>query len=189
MKVVAEITMSIDGFIAGPDISNENPMGLNGPLLHQWIFDKATDEDREWLRELTDQAGAVIMGNHTYQTAIDEAWEGKCPFSVPVFVLCHQEPAKKIEGFVYVTTDAADALKQARKTADQKNVWIMGGAKTIQHYLRNNDIDQLRLHIVPLLLGKGTRLFGEGQELTELELTFVSHTQGALHGVWKVKKG
>ncbi len=188
-KVIAEITMSLDGFIAGPGISKELPMGENGPLLHEWIFDKATDADREWLEELTTNAGAVICGHRTYETAIDDAWEGTSPFAVPTFVICHIAPAQKVEEFIYVTTGIEDALQQARHTAGNKNVWIMGGASIIQQYLKVNLVDELRLHIAPVLLGSGTRLFTDNDPMpTVLENGSVSETPGAVHGVWRLNK-
>jgi dihydrofolate reductase len=188
-KVIAEITLSIDGFIAGPGISKELPMGENGPLLHEWIFDKATDADRKWLEELTNNAGAVICGHRTYATAIEDAWEGANPFSVPTFVVCHAAPAQAVEGFVYITAGIEPALQQARQTAGDKNVWIMGGASIIQQYLKANAVDELRLHVAPVLLGSGTRLFTDNDpQPTVLENVSISETPGAVHGVWRINK-
>jgi dihydrofolate reductase len=188
-KVIAEITMSIDGFIAGPAISKEQPMGENGPLLHEWIFDKATDDDREWLEELTNNAGAVICGHHTYDTAIDDAWEGANPFAVPTLVVCHAAPAQAVEGFVYVTGGIEPALEQARQIAGNKNVWIMGGASIIQQYLKAGLVDELRLHIAPVLLGRGTRLFDDKDEqVTVVESVSISKTPGAVHLVWRINE-
>jgi len=186
-KIIAEITMSIDGFIAGPGISKEQPMGENGPLLHEWIFDKATTADRKWLEDLTNNAGAVICGHHTYATAIDDAWDGACPFSVQTFVVCHSTPPQLVQGFVYITTGIEGALEQARAAAGDKNVWIMGGANIIQQYLAARLVDELRLHIAPVLLGRGTRLFTDNDsQVTVLENVEVVRTEGAVTGVWKL---
>ena len=134
-KIFAEITMSLDGFIAGPGVSNQQPMGANGDKLHEWIFGKATDADKRWMDELLQTTGAVITGNHTYITAIDEAWGGGSPFIVPAFVLCHVVPSKQVAGFSYITGGIREALKQAKETAGEKNIWIMGGASIIQQYI------------------------------------------------------
>jgi dihydrofolate reductase len=98
-KVIAEITMSVDGFIAGPGISSKDPMGRNGERLHEWIFNKATEADKAMIADLKNNTGAVITGNHTYTTAIDEGWAGTSPFVVPAFVVCHTAPAKKLKAF------------------------------------------------------------------------------------------
>lgn len=188
-KIIAEITQSLDGFIAGAGISKEIPMGGNGELLHDWMFDKATDADRKWLEELTATTGAVILGHRTYDTAIEDAWGGATPFEVTAFVVCHTAPAQKIEGFVYVTTGIEDALQQARQTAGDKNVWIMGGASIIQQYLKANLVDELRLHVAPVLLGRGTHLFTDKDPMmTMLENVSVVQTPGAVHGIWTINK-
>ena len=188
-KVIAEITMSLDGFIAGPGISSKEPMGTNGQRLHEWIFGKATDTDKALLAEVMNSYGAVITGNHTYSTAIDNAWEGVSPFTVHAFVLCQNVPPKKVRGFSYVTNGIDEALNLSRKTAGEKDVWVMGGAGVIQQYINAGLIDELRLHIAPLLLMKGTRLFENGSVgPIELIREPVIETPGALHTVFLVKK-
>jgi dihydrofolate reductase len=189
-KVIAEITMSLDGFIAGPGISSKDPIGRNGERLHEWIFNKATETDKAMIAELKKSIGAVITGNHTYGTAIDtdKAWAGTSPFDVPAFVVCHTAPAKKVEGFVYVTGGIVETLELARQTAGEKNVWIMGGANIIQQYLCARLIDELHLHIAPILLMQGTRLFeNTGNEPVELIKDLVTETPGALHTVFRFK--
>ena len=119
-KVIAEITMSLDGFIAGPGISSKEPMGTNGQRLHEWIFNKATDKDKEMMAELMNNTGAVITGNHTYTTAIDEAWAGASPFDAPAFVICHTPPVKN--RWIYICYNGIhEALELARQTAGEKN--------------------------------------------------------------------
>ena len=188
-KVIAEITMSLDGFIAGPGISNKEPMGTNGQRLHEWIFDKATEDDKEMISGVINSSGAVITGNHTYTTAIDEAWAGASPFDAPAFVICHTAPEKKVEGFVYVTSGIVEALELARQQAGEKNCWIMGGANIIQQYIKAGLIDELRLHIAPILLASGTRLF-ENTGIGPVDLTkdAVTETPGALHTIFHFKK-
>ena len=188
-KVFAEITMSVDGFIAGPGISSEQPMGINGPKLHEWLFAKATDADKQWLDELVKTSGAVITGNHTYRTAIEDAWGGESPFIVPAFVLCHTAPAKTIKGFEYVTGGMHEALKKAKEAAKEKNIWVMGGANVIQQYIKAGLVDELRLHIAPVLLVQGTRLFDNiGIDPIELIKQKLTDTQAAVHAVFRFKR-
>lgn len=187
-KVIAEITMSLDGFIAGPGVSNKEPMGTNGERLHDWIFNKATDADKAMIAEIMNSTGAVITGNRTYTIAIDEAWAGASPFDAPAFVVCHVSPLKKMKGFVYVTGGIVEALELARQTAGE-NVWIMGGANILQQYLEAGLVDELHLHIAPILLMQGTSLFENiGTEAIELIKEAVTETPGALHTVFHFKK-
>ncbi|MEI9809229.1 MAG: dihydrofolate reductase family protein [Bacteroidota bacterium] len=188
-KVIAEITMSLDGFIAGPGITHKEPMGRNGQVLHEWIFNKATEADKKWLDELMYTTGTVILGHHTYSTAIDDAWGGGSPFSAIAFVLCHSLPAKPVRGFVYVTGGIEEALIRAKGTAAGKNIWVMGGASVIQQYVKAGLIEELRLHIVPVLLMEGTRLFENiGCDPVEWIKEPVTDTPGAVHIVLRAKK-
>ena len=140
------------------------------------------------ITDIMNSTGAVITGNHTYTTAIDDAWAGASPFDAPAFVVCHSAPAKKITGFVYVTEGFAATLQLAKQTAGEKNVWIMGGANIIQQYLDAGALDELHLHIAPLLLKQGTRLFENiGTEPIELIKNFITETPGALHTIFHFK--
>ncbi len=100
--IVLDITMSLDGFIAGSNISSSLPMGENGLRLHDWIFDRKTESDAKILGDLVASTGAVIVGRTTFDTAIDEAWEGSTPFEVPAFVVSHRDPERQIDGFKFV---------------------------------------------------------------------------------------
>lgn len=161
-KAVLEITISADGYIAGTGVSEEQPLGVNGPLLHEWLFDKQTPADAELLRHLMNTTGAVILGHRTYRTAITDAWGGETPFAAPAFVICHGEPLITANGFRYISTGLTDALAQAKAAAGSKNVWIMGGASIAQQFLEKGWVDALHLHIAPVLLGNGTALFAPG---------------------------
>jgi dihydrofolate reductase len=188
-KVIAEITMSLDGYVAGAGISSKQPMGTNGEKLHEWLFNKATEEDKQWADDLQKSSGAVIAGNHTYTIAIDDAWKEISPFDAPAFVVCHSLPQKQVDGFTYVTAGIHEALKFARETAGERNVWIMGGANAIQQYVKAKLVDELRIHIAPVLLMQGTRLFDNiGDEMVELVKKSVTETPAALHLVFSFKK-
>ena len=181
-KVVLNITMSLDGFIAGPGISKEHPMGKDGPILHDWIFDGKTEIDSSLLKEVVESSGAVIVGSRTYVTAIEDAWGGTSPFEVPAFVICHHLPEVIAQGFTFITNGIGAALDQAREIAGDKNIWVMGGADIIQQFLNAKLVDSLDLHIAPVLLTNGTRLFDHIKpDKIGLEKISVIDTPAATH--------
>ena len=188
-KVIADITMSLDGFIAGPEISRQHPLGKKGERLHEWLFNNKTAADTAILDELTANAGAVIIGNRTYTTAINDAWEGVSPFNVPAFVICKTIPDTAVYGFTFVTDGIAPALKKAKAIAGDKNVWVMGGANIIQQYLKTGLADELHIHIVPVLFLQGTRLFDHLKSARiELKKLTVINTPAATHFQFEVLK-
>ncbi|MGW1958083.1 dihydrofolate reductase family protein [Streptomyces sp. NPDC001920] len=172
-KVICDITISVDGYSAGLGQSEERPFGDDGgdgtgERLHAWMFD-TPDENRAEVEQLG-AAGAFIMGRNMFgpvRGEWDRRWNGWWgdlpPFHAPVFVLTHhaREPQPMDGGttFVFVTDGIESALAQARAAADGGDVGIQGGATTINQYLAAGLVDELRLHIVPLTLGAGTRLF------------------------------
>jgi len=172
--------MSLDGFIAGRNISEHLPMGENGILLHRWIFDQHTEVDKKILSDLVENSGAVILGSRTYNTAINIAWEGQSPFDVPAFVLITAEPVVEKPGFTFVREGLRSALMQAQDVAKGGNIWIMGGANVIQQFVNENLLDELHVHIAPILLGRGTPLFS-GSTNTALTRFNTIDTQGATH--------
>ena len=188
-KIIAEITMSLDGFIAGTGITKNNPMGEGGQRLHEWLFKSKTRTDELLLKDITDNSGAVIVGSRTYTTAIEDAWNCESPFTVPAFVVCHQVPGIKVEGFTYVTDGVANALNKAKAAAGNKNVWIMGGANIIQQYLQLKLFDEIHIHIAPVLFTEGTRLFDLiGKERIELNKLKTIDTPAATHIYYEVLK-
>ena len=187
-KLVVDITTSLDGFIAGTGISNDLPMGKNGELLHHWIFKDKTELDSSILYRLVESTGAIILGNRMYSTAIDIAWGGVTPFAAPSIVMCHREPEKKVQGFEYITSGMHDALLHARKQAGEKNIWIIGGANVIQQFFKAGLVDLVNLHIAPVLMNQGTRLFDVNEnELTRLKKMQVLETPGAIHINYHIK--
>lgn len=184
-KVICGITMSLDGYVAGANMTEENPFGHISPLLlHSWQFDEAEKhkEEREYLRSV---AGANIMGRNMYGPAgaeYDKKWKGwwgeEPPYHAPVFVLTHRprEPVVMKGGttFNFVTNGIESALRRAKEAAGSKPVLIAGGADTVNQYLAAGLIDELWLHIAPVIIGKGAKLF-EG--VTELGMEPLScHT-------------
>ncbi len=179
--------MSLDGYVAGPNITKEVPMGEGGEQLHDWLFGGQTERDEQVQKETSRTAGAVIVGGGTYNLAIKDAWGGKTPFSVPAFVLVEDMPDFTAEGFTFVLDGIESALTQAREAAGTKNIWVMGGANLAQQYIRAGLLDELQITIAPVLLGKGLRLF-EDTGAAKLEHVSVVQTPAATHLVYKVVK-
>jgi dihydrofolate reductase len=196
-KVVADITTSLDGFVAGPGDGPELPLGEGGERLHEWVYDLASwrephgleggerNQDSEVLEEAFSTAGAVIVGRRMFDNA--HGWGENPPFHMPVFVLTH-EPREQLakEGgttFTFVTDGVGRALHREREAAGDKNVNVGGGANTIQQFLHAGLLDELQVHIAPMLLGAGVRLFDEpGPEGTlELERTRVIDSPRVTH--------
>jgi dihydrofolate reductase len=186
--VYVDISMSLDGFIAEPN-DDVNP-------LHEWLYGLkgfrephgmeggTTDPDSEVIDEAMNRSGAVILGRRMYELA--GGWGDNPPFHKPVFVLTHQarEPLVKKGGttFTFVTDGAASALAHARAVAGDRDISIGGGASTVQQYLGAGLVDEMQIHIVPVLLGVGIRLFeGIGSALVKLETTRVIDSPAVTH--------
>lgn len=165
-QVTCDLTMSLDGFVAGPNQSREAPLGEGGERLHRWQFEEPEANAAERAGILA--AGAYIMGRNMFAGpgAWDEDWRGwwgeEPPYHAPVFVLTHspRRPLVMQGGttFNFVTDGIESALAQAREAAGSKDVAIAGGAQTARQYLLAGLIDELRLHIAPVVLGAGERL-------------------------------
>jgi dihydrofolate reductase len=182
-KVICHQAISLDGFSAGPNQSLENPIGEGGMRLHEWMFATAAwrrmqdmsggseGPDSAIVEEIasSDQVGATIMGRNMFAAGRgewDPAWKGwwgdNPPYHHATFVLTHhpREPVPMQGGttFHFVTDGIESALRQARAAAGGKDVQIAGGASTVQQFLRAGQLDELYLHIVPIVLGRGERL-------------------------------
>jgi dihydrofolate reductase len=163
--------MSLDGFVAGPDQSPEDPLGKGGERLHEWFFgaDPAS-ADMVVAEGFGDGVGAFIMGRNMFgpgRGEWDRSWNGwwgdNPPYHTPVFVLTHheREPVEMEGGttFHFVTGGIEPALAQARAVAGDADVMVAGGASTVQQYLVAGLLDEIYLHIAPIVLGAGERLF------------------------------
>ena len=188
---VESFSISLDGFGAGPDQSLDNPLGIGGPDLHQWLFptrtlqralfdkDGTTGVDDDFATRGFQNVGAWILGRNMFAPTrgpwTDMSWKGwwgdSPPYHVPVFVLTHHaRPPIEMQGgttFHFVTEGIHEALDRARNAAAGKDVRIGGGANTIRQYLRERLIDELHIAISPVLLGRGEPLF-EGIDLRAL---------------------
>ncbi|MBI1881233.1 MAG: dihydrofolate reductase, partial [Chloroflexi bacterium] len=174
-KVALNMSMSLDGFIAGPKVSVELPMGEGGLRLHDWLFNTSASEvDAEVEREILATTGAVVLGKRTFD--VGEGPWGDTPFPVPCFVLTHQareKLVKKSGTFTFVTDGIESALQQAKAVAGEKNISLMG-ADVAQQFLRAGLLDEIQINLVPVLLGDGIRLFDQlDAEQIELERTRV----------------
>jgi dihydrofolate reductase len=186
--VYVDISMSLDGFIAGTnddvDPLHEWLYGLKGFREPHGMEGGTTGPDSEVIDEAMKRSGAVIVGRRMYELA--EGWGDNPPFHKPVFVLTHRarEPLVKEGGttFTFVTDGAASALAQARAVAGDRDISIGGGASTVQQYLGAGLVDEMQIHIVPVLLGAGIRLFeGIGPGRVKLETTRVIESPVVTH--------
>ena len=183
-NVIFDMSMSLDGFVTASNVRPEEPLGDGGRRLHEWAFGD-DEHNRELLAEAVNFVGAVIAGRHTYDLSIP--WWGADgpagPARVPVFVVTHAEPEEVPEGGVYtfVTDGIEGALEEAKAAAGDKYVAVMG-AEIGQQFIRAGLIDEISIHLVPVLLGSGTRMFEHlGGEHIQLETAGVIETQEATH--------
>lgn len=188
-RVVLDVSMSLDGFIAGPNISVELPMGEGGERLHEWLFNSSpSDVDAEVEREMRETTGAVVLGRRTFDVGVG-AWEDT-PLPVPCFVLTHEpleERAEKSGTFTFVT-DVESAFQLAKAAAGEKDVRLMG-AEVSQHFIQAGLVDDMRIQLAPELLGEGRRLFDNlGTEHIELERTTVIESPYVTHLRFRVVK-
>jgi len=178
--VIFDTSMSLDGYLAAAGRTADEPLGPGGEQLHAWTSDTA------YLDRAVADLGAVIAGRVTYDTSLP-GWGTDGPSGDarrPVFVVTHQAPPSSPEGGVYrfVTDGIESALRQARTAAGDKIVCVMGGADLGRQYIAAGLVDELSIHLVPVLFGSGTPMF-EGLNLghVALELTDTAQTDGTLH--------
>jgi dihydrofolate reductase len=209
-QLTLDISMSLDGFIAGPNPTVEQPLGEGGEGLHEWVFGLKswrephglaggdTNADDEVMRESFAATGAVLMGRRMFSGGegpweddpmADGWWGDDPPFGVPVFVLTHhaRETVEKQGGtsFTFVTDGPEAALERAREAAGDRNVAIAGGAGVVQQYLRAGLLEELQIHVVPVLLGGGVRLL-DGLDPLQLEVTRVVESPAVTHLKYRV---
>jgi dihydrofolate reductase len=206
-KIFADISVSLDGYIAGPNPTLKEPLGQGGEQLHEWVFKLAawrkphgmtggeTNSDSAIMEESTANTGAVIMGRKMFSGGTGpweddpnpDAWWGENPpFHVPVFVLTNhaRDMVTKDGGttFTFVTDGIQSALSQAKSAAGDKDISIAGGADTIQQFLTAGLLDELQIHVSPVLLHGGTRLLDniDGVKLEKIRVIdapLVTHTK------------
>jgi len=183
-RVRLDISMSLDGYVAGPDATLEAPLGEHGERLHEWVYGLksfrathgmeggAVNADDEIVAESLASTGAVIMGRRMFsggagpwdQDPNAAAWWGdEPPFGVAVFILTHHARATEHKAggttFVFVTDGLESALEQAHAAAGDKDVLVAGGGDVARQFLRAGLLDELQIHLAPVFLGAGVRLF------------------------------
>jgi dihydrofolate reductase len=205
-KVFTDITMSLDGYVAGPNVRVEEPLGDGGEGLHEWMFGLAswqemqrqsggeTGPEDDMVRATRARTGATIMGRRMFHPASGDwgddpdrgPWGDNPPYHHPVFVLTHHArpplPMKGGTTFHFLTDGIESALEQAKAAADDKDVHVAGGAEAVQQFIRNGLLDEIRVHIVPVLFGEGRRLFDHlGTGRIGLERVDVIDSPAATH--------
>jgi dihydrofolate reductase len=196
-KVVAGITTSIDGYIAGPNDGPGKGLGEGGERLHYWVFGgpwtyddeakgEATGEDAAWLAEVMERVGAVVGGRWTYEAA--RHWGDENPWGLPVFIVTHR-PEEEPEGgaFTFVS-GVEEAVERAREAAGDKDVHVMGGAEIIRQALAAGIVDELSIIIAPVTLGGGKRLFEGFSQSLDLEHLGVRQSEFATFIDYRLKR-
>jgi dihydrofolate reductase len=206
-KLRSDISISLDGFVAGPNQSEEYPLGEGGERLHDWVVPLAAwreshgyeggevNESARVVEEARENVGAALMGRNMFGPPSggpwdDGQWTGwwgdDPPYHYPVFILTHhpRDPLEMEGGttFHFVTDGIESALDQAREAAGAKDVTIWGGAQAVNQYLAAGLLDELELHVVPVLLGDGARLFDNlGDAEVKLEQVRAVEAPGVTH--------
>jgi dihydrofolate reductase len=199
----AHMSISLDGFVAGPDQSTDNPLGRGGMAMHQWHFDAEKpghEIDARWTEALLRPRGAYVMGRNMFGpvrgpwSSYDGDWRGwwgdEPPYHAPVFVLTHyeREPVEMAGGttFHFVTGGIRQALELAREAGDG-DVDIAGGASAVRQVWAAGELDELTLDITPVLLGTGERIFDPGVT-GALEQVEVEHSRWATHVRYRIPR-
>ena len=204
-KVHVDMSMSLEGFVAGPNAGPHNALGDGGHRIQQWMYDLEswrerqsreggqTNQDDEVSKERFARTGAYVMGRRMFDEG-EVGWPDPPPFRAPVFVLTHQgrEPWVR-QGrttFTFVTEGIESALEQARAAAGEKDIQISGGADIVGQYIDAGTVDELQIHLAPVLLGDGVRLFDriDTEDAVELEVTRVIDSPRVTHLRYRVVK-
>jgi dihydrofolate reductase len=195
-KVLAAITTSVDGYIAGPNDGPGKGLGEGGERLHYWVFGgpwtyeggprgEATGEDAAWLEEVTSAIGAVVGGRWTYEAA--GHWGDENPWALPFFIVTHR-PEEEPDGGAFTFVDGVqEAVERAKEAAVGKDVSVMGGADVIRQALDAGLVDELTIIVAPLVLGGGKRLFDGFERSLELEHLGVRESRFATFVTYRVK--
>ncbi len=181
--VICDMSTSLDGYVTGPNDSRKNPFGDGAGMLHDWMFDAATDEDRAILQEALGGVGAFVMGRKSFdKNEGDGGWGDSGPVGdTSCFVVTHNKPTTSYPPvYTFVTDGVISAIEQAKSAAGDKIVGLHG-ATVMQQALPLGLVDEIRVHVIPVLLGGGTPLFGTQDSAITLERTQVLVTPAATH--------
>lgn len=194
-KVLAGITTSVDGYIAGPGDGPGKGLGEGGERLHYWVFGgpwtydepkgEPSGEDAAWLNEVSARVGAVVGGRWTYEAA--RHWGDENPWGLPFFIVTHR-PEEQPEGDAFrFVSGVEEAIEQAREAAGDKDVHVMGGAQIIRQALDAGLVDELSIIVAPVILGDGKHLFDGFSKSLELEHLGVRQSRYATFIDYRVK--
>jgi dihydrofolate reductase len=196
-KVLAGITTSVDGYVAGPDDGPDKGLGEGGERLHYWVFGgpwtydaeprgDAEGEDAAWLREALSRIGAVVCGRWTYEAA--GHWGDENPFGMPIFVVTHRPEEEPPGGAFTFVEGVEEAVARAREAAGGKDVHVMGGADVIRQALDAGLVEELTIIVAPVVLGGGKRLFEGFTRRLELEHLGVRQSRWATFVDYRVER-
>jgi dihydrofolate reductase len=203
-KVFCDVGISLDGYIAGPNMGPQNPIGDGGLAIHDWMFRQKSfrehlgmeggennNEDNDIINETFERIGSNIMGKHMFVEG-EVNWPEEAPFHTPVYVLTHEqrEPWERKGGttFYFTNEPITAVLQKAKKNAGKKNVRISGGAGVIQQYINAGLIDEFIIHIAPMMLGRGVKLFENlKRESFSFEIKNVVNSPLVTHLFYNVK--
>lgn len=186
--VVSDMSISLDGYVTGPNDSRENPFGDGAEVLHDWIFAAASNEDRAIVQAVLDSVGAIVMGRKSFdKNEGDGGWGDAGPLGeIPCFVVTHRTPTVSHPPvFKFVTDGVVSAIEQAKTAAGEKVV-TLHGASIMQQALPLGLVDEIHVHVVPVLLGGGTPLFGALDASIRLQRTQARATPAATHLAYRV---
>jgi dihydrofolate reductase len=195
-KVLAGITTSVDGYVAGPDDVPGQGLGKGGERLHYWVFGgqwsyeseslgEPTGADAAWLGEVMQRIGAVVGGRWTYEAA--GHWGDENPWGIPVFIVTHRPEEEPPGGAFTFVSGVTEAVERARAAAGAKDVHVMGGADVIRQALEAGLVDELTIIVAPVVLGGGKRLFDGFTRSLELEQLGVRQSPFATFIEYRVK--
>lgn len=204
-KLVCNISMSLDGYIAGPeDGTDEYPLGKGGERIHEWVYELkswrslhgleggTSSKDDEIIAEIVENTGAMIMGRRMFDSG-EKYWGDNPPFQSPLFIVTHTVPEIISEGgkkiYNFVTDGIESVFEKARAVAGDKDIAIMGGADTIQQFISAKLLDEIQIHLIPVLFCDGRKLFDNlGDNQIELEIIRVVNSPAVTHIKYKIVK-
>jgi dihydrofolate reductase len=196
-KVLAGITTSVDGYVAGPDDRAGQGLGVGGARLHDWVFGGpwtydqepaggASGEDAAWLEEAMSRLGAVVCGRWTYEAA--DHWGGENPWDMPLFIVTHRPEEQPDGGGFTFVSGVEKAVARAEEAAGGKDVHVMGGADVIRQALEAGLVEELTIIVAPVVLGGGKRLFDGFSQSLELEHIGLRQSPNATFIDYRVKR-
>lgn len=190
-KIIVDITVSLDGYVTGPNPGPANGLGDNGEALHHWAVNSDDPREAQLLEATVARTGAIVMGRNLFDVVDGpNGWSenggygaGKAPARrPPAFVVTHSRPARvRLPGMRICTDGLDDALDQAVAAAGSLDVFVMGGGDICHQAVHSGRADELRLHLAPIVLGGGTRLFRDGGDLATFEQLEPVVTDHAIH--------